>query len=206
MPIDGPTTTTSRDRLLVLDVVLLGDPGLELGAALGHDLGAVEPAVERSARVRGAGSDEPATSQDEQVHRARREQYRGIWCRAMIDHIGVSGHRSRQAASRSTRRRSRRSGYALMMKWEQFAGFGVGGKPDFWIGSRRAEGRDPRRVPRAAAARRSARSTTPRSPPAARTTARRACGAHYHEHYYGAFVLDPDGHNIEAVCHEPFLG
>jgi catechol 2,3-dioxygenase-like lactoylglutathione lyase family enzyme len=25
---------------------------------------------------------------------------------------------------------------------------------------------------------------------------------HYHEHYYGAFVLDPDGHNIEAVCHD----
>ena len=24
---------------------------------------------------------------------------------------------------------------------------------------------------------------------------------HYHENYYGAFVLDPDGHNIEAVCH-----
>ena len=23
----------------------------------------------------------------------------------------------------------------------------------------------------------------------------------YHEHYYGAFVLDPDGNNIEAVCH-----
>lgn len=26
--------------------------------------------------------------------------------------------------------------------------------------------------------------------------------AHYHKDYYGAFVLDPDGHNIEAVCHE----
>jgi catechol 2,3-dioxygenase-like lactoylglutathione lyase family enzyme len=25
----------------------------------------------------------------------------------------------------------------------------------------------------------------------------------YHADYYGAFVLDPDGHNIEAVCHEP---
>jgi catechol 2,3-dioxygenase-like lactoylglutathione lyase family enzyme len=25
----------------------------------------------------------------------------------------------------------------------------------------------------------------------------------YHEHYYGAFVLDPDGNNIEAVCHTP---
>jgi catechol 2,3-dioxygenase-like lactoylglutathione lyase family enzyme len=26
---------------------------------------------------------------------------------------------------------------------------------------------------------------------------------HYHEHYFGAFVLDPDGHNIEAVSHGP---
>src|SRR5262249_49164382 len=26
--------------------------------------------------------------------------------------------------------------------------------------------------------------------------------AHYHADYYGAFVLDPDGHNIEAVCHQ----
>jgi catechol 2,3-dioxygenase-like lactoylglutathione lyase family enzyme len=26
---------------------------------------------------------------------------------------------------------------------------------------------------------------------------------HYHKHYYGAFVLDPDGNNIEAVCHRP---
>ena len=26
---------------------------------------------------------------------------------------------------------------------------------------------------------------------------------HYHENYYGAFVRDPDGNNIEAVCHKP---
>lgn len=26
---------------------------------------------------------------------------------------------------------------------------------------------------------------------------------HYHKDYFGAFVLDPDGHNIEAVCHKP---
>ena len=25
----------------------------------------------------------------------------------------------------------------------------------------------------------------------------------YHEHYYGAFVRDPDGNNVEAVCHRP---
>jgi catechol 2,3-dioxygenase-like lactoylglutathione lyase family enzyme len=28
---------------------------------------------------------------------------------------------------------------------------------------------------------------------------------HYHANYYGAFVLDPDGNNIEAVCHAPAL-
>jgi catechol 2,3-dioxygenase-like lactoylglutathione lyase family enzyme len=27
--------------------------------------------------------------------------------------------------------------------------------------------------------------------------------AHYHPDYYAAFVFDPDGHNIEAVCHAP---
>lgn len=25
----------------------------------------------------------------------------------------------------------------------------------------------------------------------------------YHPNYYGAFVFDPDGYNIEAVCHQP---
>jgi hypothetical protein len=26
---------------------------------------------------------------------------------------------------------------------------------------------------------------------------------HYHPNYYGAFILDPDGYNVEAVCHRP---
>jgi catechol 2,3-dioxygenase-like lactoylglutathione lyase family enzyme len=26
---------------------------------------------------------------------------------------------------------------------------------------------------------------------------------HYHPNYYGAYVIGPDGHNIEAVCHRP---
>ncbi len=26
---------------------------------------------------------------------------------------------------------------------------------------------------------------------------------HYHANYYGAFVFDPDGNNVEAVCHRP---
>lgn len=27
--------------------------------------------------------------------------------------------------------------------------------------------------------------------------------AHYHPNYYGAFVIDPNGINLEAVCHQP---
>ena len=26
---------------------------------------------------------------------------------------------------------------------------------------------------------------------------------HYHPDYYGAFVIDPDGNNVEAACHQP---
>jgi hypothetical protein len=25
----------------------------------------------------------------------------------------------------------------------------------------------------------------------------------YHAHYYAAFTIDPDGHNVEMVCHRP---
>ncbi|SHH45421.1 VOC family protein [Massilia sp. CF038] len=28
----------------------------------------------------------------------------------------------------------------------------------------------------------------------------------YHAHYYAAFVIGPDGHNIEAVCSDPVVG
>ena len=48
-------------------------------------------------------------------------------------------------------------------------------------------------------------SIEPRSRPAARTTARLGLRPHYHANYYGAFVLDLDGNNIEAVCHAPAL-
>ncbi len=29
------------------------------------------------------------------------------------------------------------------------------------------------------------------------------CATQYHANYYAAFVIGPDGHNIEVVCHEP---
>jgi catechol 2,3-dioxygenase-like lactoylglutathione lyase family enzyme len=97
-------------------------------------------------------------------------------------------------------------GFELVMKWQSFAGFGIGGKPEFWIdGSKaptdklhvafRASGRALVRAFHEAAI---AAGGTDNGAPGVR--------AHYHEHYYGGFVHDPDGHNIEAVCHEPFLG
>ncbi len=72
------------------------------------------------------------------------------------------------------------------------------GKPFFWIGEGARE--RPMHVAFVAAPR-SGRCVLPRgSKPAARTTAP-GLRPHYHANYYGAFVLDPDGNNIEAVCH-----
>lgn len=82
------------------------------------------------------------------------------------------------------------------------AGFGAG-KPDFWIG----EGRPPigNLHVAFAAADRAAVDAFHAAALAAGATDNGAPGLrpHYHANYYGAFVLDPDGHNIEAVCHRP---
>ena len=43
----------------------------------------------------------------------------------------------------------------------------------------------------------------PRLPPAARDNGAPGLREIYHPTYYGAFVLDPDGNNVEAVCHSP---
>jgi catechol 2,3-dioxygenase-like lactoylglutathione lyase family enzyme len=97
-------------------------------------------------------------------------------------------------------------GYKLVMAFEQAAGFGIAGKPDFWIGGNqqakggvhvafRVKGRAGVRAFYEAAL---AAGGKDNGPPGVR--------AQYHPDYYGAFVLDPDGHNIEAVCHEAYLG
>ncbi|MFT3816364.1 MAG: VOC family protein [Rubrivivax sp.] len=83
------------------------------------------------------------------------------------------------------------------------AGFGEPPKPDFWI-SRGSANRPPVHV----AFRVSSRALVDAFYQAATAAGGRDNGApglrpHYHPDYYGAFVLDPDGHNIEAVCHGP---
>ena len=83
------------------------------------------------------------------------------------------------------------------------AGFGADGKPDFWIGG---EGGLDKPVHVAIVAK--DRATVDAFHRAALAAGAKDNGApglrpHYHPNYYGAFVRDPDGHNIEAVCHKP---
>jgi catechol 2,3-dioxygenase-like lactoylglutathione lyase family enzyme len=83
------------------------------------------------------------------------------------------------------------------------AGFGAANKPFFWIGD---HGPACTGVHIAFAAQTRAQVDSFHS--AALEAGGRDNGApglrpHYHENYYGAFVLDPDGNNIEAVCHKP---
>jgi catechol 2,3-dioxygenase-like lactoylglutathione lyase family enzyme len=83
------------------------------------------------------------------------------------------------------------------------AGFGTDGKPDFWIGG---EGGLRGTLHLAiVAADRAAVDEFHRAALAAgaRDNGRPGLRPHYHANYYAAFVLDPDGHNIEAVCHTP---
>ena len=100
-------------------------------------------------------------------------------------------------------------GYVLVMEVQHdenespAAGFGMGGKPDFWIGG---EGSFQRPIHIAIAAQnRAAVDAFHRAALAAGGKDNGAPGLrpHYHPNYYAAFVLDPDGHNIEAVCHAP---
>jgi catechol 2,3-dioxygenase-like lactoylglutathione lyase family enzyme len=82
-------------------------------------------------------------------------------------------------------------------------GLGVRGKPDLWL--RPAEGAV---VPTHIAFRAADRATVDAFHQAglkagSQDNGRPGVRAHYHPHYYGAFLLDPDGYNVEAVCHDP---
>ncbi len=92
-----------------------------------------------------------------------------------------------------------------VMDFGEIIGFGVAAKPSFWIGPRK----------NGAGFREShiAFSAPDRAAVRAFFDAAVAIGAEvlheprvwpeYHPNYYGAFVRDPDGNNVEAVCHTP---
>ncbi|MHC2331796.1 VOC family protein [Bradyrhizobium sp. USDA 4454] len=91
----------------------------------------------------------------------------------------------------------------LYAEGDAFAGYGVHPKAFFWIG-RRSTPQTGAHIAFTA----NDRATVDRFYEDAikaggRDNGRPGIRPHYHANYYGAFVLDPDGHNIEAVCHAP---
>jgi len=92
-------------------------------------------------------------------------------------------------------------GYELIMEFGETGGFGKDGKPDFWI----AQGSATKPAVHIAFAS-ADRPTVDAFHRAGLGAGGKDNGApglrpHYHANYYGAFVLDPDGNNVEAVCH-----
>jgi catechol 2,3-dioxygenase-like lactoylglutathione lyase family enzyme len=127
----------------------------------------------------------------------------------MIDHTGIDvsdGPRSRRFYEQALAP----LGYVVMMEVPKehtggvmVLGLGVPPKPDFWLHEGTAQ------KPHVHVA---FRADTPAAVDAFHAAAIAAGGTdngapgprpHYHASYYGAFVLDPDGHNIEACCHAP---
>ena len=127
----------------------------------------------------------------------------------MIDHTGVtvSDFNRSKAFYRAA---LAPIGYSLLAEFpaevtggSAVAGFGEPPKPDFWI-----NGGTPNNPPVHIAFQVTSRSIVDAFHAAALRAGGKDNGPpglrpQYHPDYYGAFVLDFDGHNIEAVCHQP---
>lgn len=93
--------------------------------------------------------------------------------------------------------------YELLWDMKSWAGFGRDGKPDFLVqggtkttpGIHIAFGAESRAMVRTFYNAALAAGGKDNGPPGIRKD--------YHPNYYAAYILDPDGNNIEAVCHNP---
>jgi catechol 2,3-dioxygenase-like lactoylglutathione lyase family enzyme len=91
----------------------------------------------------------------------------------------------------------------LYAEGERFAGYGVEPKAFFWIGTRPSS-QSGAHIAFTAKDRATVDCFDADAIAAGgKDNGRPGLRTHYHDNYYGAFVLDPDGHNIEAVCHFP---
>ena len=122
----------------------------------------------------------------------------------MLDHLGINV--SDYERSRAFYERALAPlGYELLMEpVPRFGGFGRDQKPTFWITDQREPASENVHVAFAAPD----RSTVDAFHAAALEAGGTDNGEPgvreiYHPSYYGAFVRDPDGNNVEAVCHRP---
>ncbi len=119
----------------------------------------------------------------------------------MLDHIGlqVSNYQASKAFFVTA---LAPLGYRLIAEFGEAAGFGAGDYPDFWI----AQGETPSPKVHVAFSGGS-RSAVDRFFQAAMEAdgtdnGKPGLRPDYGPDYYAAYVLDPDGNNIEAVCHQ----
>jgi catechol 2,3-dioxygenase-like lactoylglutathione lyase family enzyme len=128
---------------------------------------------------------------------------------SMIDHLGFPVSDYDRAKSFYTKALAP-LGYSVVMEVTQeqnggfpAAGFGADGKPDFWIGGEGGLNK-PLHIALLAKDRAAVDAFYSEAMAAgARDNGAPGIRAHYHPNYYAAFVLDSDGHNIEAVSHAP---
>ncbi len=118
----------------------------------------------------------------------------------IIDHIGLSVS-NYEESKRFFLQALAPLGIGLVMEEHGWAGIGREGKPQFWFGQGDAP-QKPMHIAFAAENRAQVRAFHE----AALSAGGKDNGApgireHYHPNYYGAFIIGPDGHNIEAVCH-----
>ena len=96
-------------------------------------------------------------------------------------------------------------GITVVMEWDGHIGMGRDKIPQFWIGQGEASRvHAPLHLAFAAENREQVRQFYAAALAAgAKDNGAPGLRPHYHADYYGAFVIGPDGHNIEAVCHLP---
>ena len=114
-----------------------------------------------------------------------------------FDHIGI-GVTDLAASKAFFLQALQPLGVAVVMEGPWGVGLGRGGKPSLWL-------HDAKQPPAPlhlafAAENRQQVDEFHRAALAAGGTGLRP---HYHAHYYGAFAIGPDGHNVEVVCHRP---
>jgi catechol 2,3-dioxygenase-like lactoylglutathione lyase family enzyme len=122
----------------------------------------------------------------------------------MFDHVGLNV-RNYEASRAFYEQALAPLGWSVVMAFDEWkaAGFGTSDKPEFWISQREPYGTGThvafpspdRATVDAFHAAALAAGGTDNGPPGIREM--------YHPTYYGAFIHDPDGNNVEAVCHLP---
>jgi catechol 2,3-dioxygenase-like lactoylglutathione lyase family enzyme len=127
----------------------------------------------------------------------------------VLDHIGINATDYERSKAFYTKALAP-LGITVVMEFGKAAGFGRDRKPDFWIGQGQTSFQKPEQLahitPVHVAFVANSKAEVDAFYAAAIAAGGRDNGkpgmrTEYHPRYYGAFVIDPDGHNVEAVTH-----